>query len=147
IALSLHAHPLSPLTTDEIAEAARMIRQSGRVPGPARFITLTLDEPSKAAILRGETPPRRAFAVLYDARADQTFEAVANLTAHSIERAEQIPNVQPMIGGEDSARVDQILRADPRWREALLARGVRNLRNVVVISWSAGHFALPGAET
>jgi primary-amine oxidase len=149
LAFTLHAatHPLAPLTADEITEAARIIRQSGRAPDGARFVTLTLDDPAKDAVLRGEAPRRRAFAVLYDARADRTFEAVADLAARSVERFAQIPNVQPMIGGEDSARVDQILRADSRWRQALLARGVRDLSRVVVISWSAGHFGLPGAET
>ena len=52
-----------------------------------------------------------------------------------------------MIGSEDSAIVDRILRADPRWRQALLARGIRDLSRIAVISWSAGYYALPGTET
>src|SRR5262249_49579827 len=74
-------------------------------------------------------------------------EAVANLTAHKIDRFDTIPNAEPMIGGEDSARVDQIVRADPRWRQALLAHGVRDFNRVVIIAWSAGDFGLPGTET
>src|SRR6516162_5746815 len=65
LAFTLHAatHPLAPLTADEITEAARIIRQSGRAPDGARFVTLTLDDPAKDAVLRGEAPRRRAFAV------------------------------------------------------------------------------------
>ena len=141
------AHPLSPLTPEEITAAARIIRDSHRVSDSARFITLTLDEPPKEEVLRNAAIPRRVFAILYDAETDRTWEAVANLNARKLDRLDVIPNVEPMIGAEDSMRVDQILRSDARWRQALLARGVRDLNRVAVISWSAGHFGLAGTET
>jgi primary-amine oxidase len=146
-AVSLHAHPLTPLSTDEINAAARLIRDSHRVPDSARFTIMSLEEPPKDAVLRKLDIPRRAFAVLYDDATDRTFEAVVNLTARKVERAGAIPGVEPMIGSEDSGIVDRILRADPRWRQALLARGIRDLSRVAVISWSAGNFGLPGTET
>ncbi|HJZ95842.1 MAG TPA: primary-amine oxidase [Candidatus Solibacter sp.] len=146
-AVSLNAHPLTPLSADEINAAARLIRDSHRVPDSARFTIMSLDEPPKDAVLRKLDIPRRAFAVLYDDATDRTFEAVVNLTARKVERAGAIPGVEPMIGIEDSGIVDRILRADPRWRQALLARGIRDLSRVAVISWSAGHFGLPGTET
>jgi primary-amine oxidase len=148
-AVAIHAapHPLTPLSADEIAAATKIIRDSHRVPASARFTLMHLDEPPKDAVLRKLDTPRRAFAVLYDDATDKTFEAVANLTTRKLDRADAIPGVEPMIGSEDSGMVDRILRADPRWRQALLARGVRDLNRVAVISWSAGHFALPGTET
>jgi primary-amine oxidase len=148
-AVAIHAapHPLTPLSADEIAAATKIIRDSHRVPPSARFTLMHLDEPPKDAVLRKLDTPRRAFAVLYDDATDKTFEAVANLTTRKLDRADAIPGVEPMIGSEDSGMVDRILRADPRWRQALLARGVRDLNRVAVISWSAGHFALPGTET
>jgi primary-amine oxidase len=148
-AVAIHAapHPLTPLSADEIAAATKIIRDSRRVPASARFTLMHLDEPPKDAVLRKLDTPRRAFAVLYDDATDKTFEAVANLTTRKLDRADAIPGVEPMIGSEDSGMVDRILRADPRWRQALLARGVRDLNRVAVISWSAGHFALPGTET
>jgi primary-amine oxidase len=148
-AVAVHAapHPLTPLSADEIAAATKIIHDSHRVPATARFTLMHLDEPPKDAVLRKLDTPRRAFAVLYDDATDKTFEAVANLTTRKLDRADAIPGVEPMIGSEDSGMVDRILRADPRWRQALLARGVRDLNRVAVISWSAGHFALPGTET
>jgi primary-amine oxidase len=148
-AVAIHAapHPLTPLSADEIAAATKIIRDSHRVPASARFTLMHLDEPPKDAVLRKLDTPRRAFAVLYDDATDKTFEAVANLTTRKLDRADAIPGVEPMIGSEDSGMVDRILRADSRWRQALLARGVRDLNRVAVISWSAGHFALPGTET
>jgi primary-amine oxidase len=140
-------HPLTPLSADEIAAATRIIRDSHRVPASARFTLMALDEPPKDAVLHGRESPRRALAVLYDDATDRTFEAVANLTTHKLDRADTIPGVEPMIGAEDSAIVERILRADPRWRQALLVRGIRDLNRVVVISWSAGYFGLPGTQT
>jgi primary-amine oxidase len=146
-ALGLHAHPLTPLSADEIAAATKIIRASHRIPDSARFTLMHLDEPAKDAVLRQQAVPRRAFAVLYDSATDRTYEAVANLTTGKLDRADTIPGVEPMIGAEDSAVVDRILRADPRWRQALLARGVRDLSRIATISWSAGNFGLPGAES
>jgi len=149
LALVLRAapHPLTPLSADEIRAATRIIRESHRVPNSARFTILTLDEPPKDAVLAGGNPPRRAFAVVYDAATDRTFEAVANLTTRTVDRVDPVANVEPMIGPEDSGRADQIVRADARWRQALLARGIRDLNRVAIISWSAGYFGLPGTET
>ena len=148
VTLAAAIHPLTPLTADEISAAARVILESKRFPDSARFCLLTLDEPPKEAVLRNNAqPPRRAFAVLYDAASDRTWEAIANLSSRKLDRFDQIPNVEPMIGGEDSGRADRILRSDARWRQALLARGIRDLNRVVIISWSAGHFGLPGTET
>jgi primary-amine oxidase len=143
----LQAHPLTPLSAEEIAAAAKIIRDSHRVPDSARFTLMHLDEPSKDAVLRKLDVPRRAFAVLYDDAADRTYECVANLTTHKLDRADTIAGAEPMIGSEDSAIVDRILRNDPRWRQALLARGIRDMSRVAVISWSAGYFGLPGTET
>jgi primary-amine oxidase len=145
-ALPAAVHPLAPLSADEISAATRIIRESHRVPNSARFTLMALDEPPKEAVLKKLEIPRRVLAVLYDDATDRTFEAVANLAARKLDRADVIPGVEPMIGPEDSALVDRILRADSRWRQALLARGVRDMNRVAVISWSAGHFGLPGTE-
>ena len=146
-AVGLQAHPLTPLSAEEIAAAAKIIRDSHRVPDSARFTLMHLDEPAKDAVLRKLDVPRRAFAVLYDDAADRTYECVANLTTHKLDRADTIAGAEPMIGSEDSAIVDRILRNDPGWRQALLARGIRDMSRVAVISWSAGYFGLPGTET
>jgi primary-amine oxidase len=145
-ALAGAIHPLAPLTVSEIRASAEVIRSDARVPATARFSIVALDEPPKEAVLRGASVPRKAFAVLYDYDSDRTWEAVANLETHKLERFQQIPGAQPMVTGEDSARADQIVRADPRWQRAMLTRGVRDLNNVAIIAWTAGYFALPGTE-
>ena len=89
-----------------------------RVPESARFSLISLDEPPKEMVLRQIQVPRRAFAVVYDMDSNRTWEALANLAAHRIDRLQEIPNAQPLLTSEDSARADQIVRVDPRWYSA-----------------------------
>ena len=137
-------HPLTPLNAAEIREAVRIIRP--RVPETARFSIIALDEPPKEIVLRQITTPRRAFAVVYDAPSNRTWEATANLDARRIDRFQEIPGVQPMVTGEDAARADQMVRADARWQHAMEARGIHDLNHVVIVAWTAGYFDIPGTQ-
>ena len=137
-------HPLAPLSAAEIRDAANLI--SPRVPPAARFSIIALDEPPKEIVLRQIHTPRRAFAILYDMDSNRTWEAVANLDARHIDRLQEVPNAQPLLTVEDSARADQIVRADPRWQLALEARGIHDPNNVVIVAWTAGYFDIPGTQ-
>jgi primary-amine oxidase len=139
-------HPLTPLTVAEIRAATEIVASDRRLPPTARYSLIALDEPAKDAVLRHAPVPRRAFAVLYDYETDRTWEAVANLETRKLDRLQQIPGAQPMVTGDDSMRADRIVRADPRWQQAMLARGIRDLNSVVIIAWTAGYFALPGTD-
>lgn len=140
------AHPLTPLSADEIRQAARMIRNSRQVPATAQFSQIALDEPAKELVLRNAAVPRRAEAVIYDYRSNRTWEAQANLSTGRIDSLREIPGAQPGITAEDSNIADEIMRQDPRFRQAMAARGIRDLNRVAVMAWSAGHFGLPGTE-
>ncbi len=139
-------HPLTPLTADEIRAAAHILQHSPKFPDGAQFSILTLDEPPKAQVLAKTTTPRRALAVIYSHKTDQTIEAIANLTTGAIDSWNQIPGAEPAIDGEDSDIADRVVRADPRWAEAMRARGIRDVNHVVTMSWSAGNFGVPGAQ-
>ena len=137
-------HPLAPLSAAEIRDAANLIRP--RVPATARFSIIALDEPPKEMVLRQIQTPRRAFAILYDMDSNRTWEVVANLGTRHIDRLQEVPNAQPMLTVEDSARADQIVRADLGWQLAMEARGIRDLNNVVIVAWTAGYFDIPGTQ-
>ncbi len=139
-------HPLTPLTAAEIQTAAGIFRSSGRMPSTARFALMALDEPPKEAVLRGDTVPRRAFAVIYDQQTNRTSEAIANLSSGQIASWKEIPGAQPPVGETDSTIADRIVRADPRWRECLRVRGIRDPNTVVTVAWPAGYFGLPGDD-
>ena len=137
-------HPLTPLTAAEIHAAVGILRNSGRLPAASRFSLIALDEPPKEAVLRGTVLPRRAFAVIYDRAANRTFEGIADLSSGQIASWKEIPGAQPPVGENDSTIADRIVRADPRWRECLRARGIRDPNSVLTVAWPAGYFGLPG---
>ncbi len=139
-------HPLTPLTADEITEAAKLIKDSEATPRSARFSQIALDEPAKELVLRDAATQRRALAVIYDYASNRTWEAVANLTTQKMDGLREIPGAQPGISSQDSDLADEIMRADPRFERAMAARGIRDLNRVAVMAWSAGYFALPGTE-
>jgi primary-amine oxidase len=139
-------HPLAPLTADEIRSAARIFHASRKFPANAQFSVLTLDEPPKAQVLAKASIQRRAFAVIYDRAGDHTYEAIANLATNAVDSWKEIPGAEPAIDGDDSDLADQIVRADPRWAQAMRARGIRDVNRVVTMSWTAGNFGLPGTE-
>jgi|SRR5579871_395548 len=140
------ANLLAPLTAPEIRAAVRIIRDSRRVPAGSRFSLLELQEPPKDVVLRGASAPRRAFAVIYDRPSNRTWEAIADLSASRLDSIKEIPGAQPAISSEDSEEAGRIVRADPRWRDAMRERGVRDLRSIEIVAWSAGYFALPETD-
>jgi primary-amine oxidase len=138
------SNPFAGLTAPEIRAAARIVRDSGRVPATARFSLLALHEPPKEEVLRGVSIRRRAFAVLYDRVSNRTWEAIADLSTSRLDSLQEIPGAQPAISSEDSQQADRIVRADPRWRQAMRERGLTDLNRIEIAAWSAGYFALPG---
>ena len=139
-------HPLSPLTADEIRQAVRLFKSSPHFPPNAGFSIITLDEPPKDLVLAKAAVPRRAFAVIYDRKANHTFEAIANLSIGAVDSWKEIAGVQPPITADDSDLADSIVRSDPRWNQALRERGIRDTNRVLSMAWSAGYFGLPGTQ-
>jgi primary-amine oxidase len=145
--LSAAPHPLSPLTADEIRAAANLLRGSNRFPAGAGFSLIALDEPAKGLVLTKAAVSRRAFAVIYDRKANQTWEAIANLSTSAIDSWKLIPGAQPAINSDDSDLADEIVRADPRWAQAMRQRGIRDAENVLTMAWSAGYYGQTGTDS
>ncbi len=53
------SHPLEPLTAEEIAAAARLLQTERNLGPTARFVFITLREPTKADLLGGTRTPLR----------------------------------------------------------------------------------------
>jgi primary-amine oxidase len=128
-------HPLAPLTEQELQAAVQTLQSAGKLSGNTRLHFLGLREPLKEAVLAWQPParlPREAFAVLYDYAANQASEAVVNLETRALASWKPVPGVQPALTVEDFQLGDQIVRADPRWQEAVRKRGITDLENVDV---------------
>ncbi len=117
------AHPMDALSSVEIENAVTILRESERITANARFPTLTLLENDKADVWAwqaGEPFTRRAFAIVMDD--SRVFEADINLTEATVESWREVQGVQPRVLLEETD-ITGLLWADPRWQEAMAARG------------------------
>lgn len=139
------AHPLDPLTVDEMATAVGILAASGDADAAARFASIDLDEPPKAAVLawrRGQPVPRRARVTAQRGR--RVYEGVVDLQARLIERWQAVGGVQSRIRAEEWARARQITMADPGWQAAMRRRGYdSNQLDVSCMPMPAGYLGNP----
>jgi primary-amine oxidase len=138
------AHPLDPLRKDELASTVAVLRSAGKVVDSTRFVLIHLHEPPKEKVLAykpGQALPREAFAVLYDWANNTTSEAVVDLTAKKLVSWKDVPRRQPSaLPEDDHQKTADILRADPRWREAMKKRGVKDVEKVAIHGWPIGAY-------
>ena len=148
-AVAAPAHPLDPLTPDEIRRAARAVRAAHDLGAGMMFETISLSEPDKRIVLdfrAGAGFPREAFVCAFDRTNGQVFEARVDLVADRVVDWRHVPGVRPRILLDDVMLVGEVARADPRFQAALAKRGITDFDNVQVDPWSAGNYGLPDEE-
>ena len=133
------SHPLDPLSAAEITVTEDVLRARGLLTPSRRVMTLDLQEPRKADVLAARAVPRHSFALLYDARKNETMEVSVNIGARTVLSARVVPGVEPALDDVDAARTDAIVRGDSTWRAALARRGLR-AGEADVLAWTAGNF-------
>jgi primary-amine oxidase len=144
------AHPLDPLSADEITTAVETIRRERDPEGRMRFVTVMLAEPTKAE-LRGFDPialDRRAEAVVLDAATEGAFEATVSVrNGGDLLSWTQLPRgVQPAICVEEYELCEQLVRAHPDFQAALARRGVSNVELVTIDPVPPGNFGYAEEE-
>jgi primary-amine oxidase len=136
-------HPLDPLTAVEITAASAILKADDRLARTVRFSSIERQEPSKqelADFATGEAIDRRAFMVIRDVENARTLEAVVSLTEQSVISLEHIPDVQPGLLAEDVFAVEELVRGDARWQEAMRRRGVTNFDHIMIEPWPCAYF-------
>src|ERR1700756_4466989 len=142
-------NPLGALSKAEIIATVELLKAQGKTNENTRFPLIDLKEPTKDDVLgsAGRVPPRReAFVVSYDHASNRTFEAVIDLKTRTIISWKEIPGVQPSFVEDDPKILEQAIRADSRWQEAMKKRGISDLENVVIIDWAGGFFGVPDED-
>jgi primary-amine oxidase len=137
-------HPLDPLNASEIQTAAQVIRATPQFPKDGKFATLVLKEPAKAVVLAfrpGAAVARQAFAIILDRVGNRVFEAVADLETVSLASWKEIKGVQAAVLDSEYDVMDKVVRADPRWQEAMRKRGITDLSEVQLDNWAVGQVA------
>jgi primary-amine oxidase len=140
------AHPLDPLTKEEILKTVEILRAAGKANRDSRFSLITLHEPPKNEVLQYKEGPdfrRESFVVVYERRQNQTFEAIVDLRRNTIISWKQIVGVQPSFLLEDAEILQRAVRADPRFAQAMHRRGITDLENVGIGDWPGGYYGDP----
>lgn len=122
------AHPLDPLTEDEIKSAMDLLKTEGKNTHYMVYSFIGLLEPSKDAVRAfnpGDPIVRRVKIIGYDTKNNATIEGVVNVTGSKVESWAPVPGVQaPANSGIDARFTDRIVRADPRWQAAIKKRNL-----------------------
>ena len=140
------AHPLDPLTAEEIRQAAAILRRDrevGVVGSGWRFASIELKEPGKAALAAGEATGRDAIVVCWDRSDGQAYRAVVSLAGDAVTSWEHLPGQQPNMTVDEWHECDQVLRADPALAAALARRGITDMSLVLTDMWAYGAALVP----
>jgi primary-amine oxidase len=142
-------HPLDALSKDEIVATVDVLKARAQITESMRFSLIALHEPPKNEVVgfQSDGPMRReAFVVVYERASNRTFEALVDLKARAMLSWKEIPGVQPSLLEDDAKILEQAIRADLRWQEAMKKRGISDLENVVILDWAGGYFGLRDEE-
>jgi primary-amine oxidase len=135
-------HPLEPLTAEEIAAAAAILRDELGLDERARFVFIMLHEPPKEA-LHSWTPeasvPREAEVIVRERGRMGVLEAIVSLTEGKVVRSERRDSVQAPISEEEFMKAEEIVLEDPRWQEAMRKRGVEDFSLAMLDPWAASY--------
>jgi primary-amine oxidase len=140
------AHPLDPLSADEISQAAAIVRRERGVGDGWRFASIELKEPAKAdlpLLESGRLTGREALVVSWNRADGQAYRAVVSLTGDTVTGWEHLPGQQPNMTVDEWHECDEMIRAHPAVAEALARRGITDLSRVLADMWAYGAAFVP----
>ncbi|KAJ9665240.1 hypothetical protein H2201_004714 [Coniosporium apollinis] len=117
------AHPLAPLTGDEITRAAELVRGIWPSNTDLHFKSITLEEPPKAEVLpfleaehNGQSAPsiaRKAFVNYYLRSTNKFHEGIVNLSSNKVESNVRLgPNVHANGDAEEIVAIEKVALED-----------------------------------
>ncbi|WP_416416281.1 primary-amine oxidase [Paenarthrobacter aromaticivorans] len=135
------AHPLDPLSRDEISQAVSILKEGPAAAQTFRFVSVELREPSKEALRADSVSAREADSVLIDRATGRSYEAVVDLDSNVVTQWTELSHgVQPPIMLDEFEECEVNCKRDPRVVEVLAGRGMTDLDLVCIEPWSAGYF-------
>jgi len=122
-------HPLDSLDRAEVAETKRILEASGRLHESHRYVELATVE-----LRKGAPQSRIVRAVVYDWRSGITSVARIDLNRTGLLAWTDIGRGDPPNRDAIASRLNEVVANDPRWLEALRARGVADPKRVVPLA-------------
>ncbi|MCO8277518.1 primary-amine oxidase [Actinoplanes sp. TRM 88003] len=133
-------HPLfDALTADEISRVAAAIRAEGIGGTRPGFTSVFTDEPDKHQLRAGQTPPRRARAMILDRDTAGTFDVVVDVDAGKVVSSTPITDGSAPVLLQEFELAPELIKQDPRYREALAKRGITDMDKVQIDPWGVGN--------
>jgi primary-amine oxidase len=136
------AHPLEPLSPQEISAATELLVARRNLTFSTRFVFVELAEPPKELVTSWQpgTPwDRQAAALLRDRAANGTYEAVVSLTRAEVVSWRLVDGAQPPMMAEEFMACEEVVRGDERWQQAMRLRGVEDFSLAMIDPWAAGY--------
>lgn len=134
------AHPLDPLSGDEIVKASRIAREAlGNA--HARIIAASLREPAKDMDSKDGgyiDESRKALVATYDKAAHLISDVIVDLELESALEVRPRPGYFAPLMTEDFAAGEELVREDPQWQAAMLRRGVTDFGLALIDVWPSG---------
>lgn len=134
------SHPLDPLSCEDIEHVVATMRASG-LPDSASFVAISPAEPVKEDFAACVASGQRHAEVIVAAGAT-TIEAVVDLQSQTVITQRELVGVQPPMTVEEFLAVEQAVRENPLFIEAVHRRGVEDMSLVDVDPISAGYHGL-----
>jgi primary-amine oxidase len=146
--LRAHAHPLDPLSAEEIRTARDVVLEKSALSSNVCFPAIRLHEPSKDAIRRfrpGQPVERLAWVVVHDRSISDLYDGIVALSTREIVQWTRRPGLQgPLLLVEYDEAAD-LVKSDARWREAIRRRGI-DIAHVRIDAWMIGNFGIEAHE-
>src|SRR5436305_13285855 len=108
------AHPLDPLSREEIERAVAAVRASDA--GRLRFVSVALREPAKDAVLswaRGTTLAREAEVVVLAPDEETAYHGIVELDGDTVTTWRRLDGIQPAMVPEEYGENEQLIRPHP----------------------------------
>jgi primary-amine oxidase len=139
-------HPLDPATRDEYLAGREIMMAAGLLTEPVRFAYYGLEEPPKYEVLAGRLSDRRLRAFLLNLKTGESTDVVVSVTRRSVVSARTIDTAtegQPPIVDSEHKLVEEIVRADLGWQEAMARRGLTDMSKLRIGAITAGVYGPP----
>jgi primary-amine oxidase len=136
------AHPLDMVTSEEISQAAAIVRADSRFPAKAVFVHVRLLEPTKAELAsqEGDLIVRRLEALVVPADRLEAIEVVVSLSTGEVDSWDVHEGMRPALLFGESMYAIRDVAAHPDWQAALRRRGIDESALVQIDPWPAGSF-------
>lgn len=142
--VKLNSHPLDPLNANELALAARVLREQVAPGSRILFEQIRLLEPGKSVVRHftsGQPIQRKAFAVVLNRDQGKVFEGIVDLSLGKVESWVHIPGVQMCVTGEECEEFSRLVTQHPEFLRCLALRGIEDPEQVRVEFFPVSNFA------